>query len=64
MKMNYCRKIFATALRTNGVQQETIDLLQGRLPRTVFPRHYFRPDFEQEMRMVRDTLTKIKVEIA
>jgi len=27
-KFNYCRKIFATYLRTNGVEQEIIDLLQ------------------------------------
>ena len=29
MNMNYCRKIFATCLRNNGIEQETIDLLQG-----------------------------------
>jgi Archaeal phage integrase len=43
MNMAYCRKIFATYLRTNGVEQETIDLLQGRAPGSVFARHYFRP---------------------
>ena len=41
---NYCRKIFATYLRTNGVEQEVIDLLQGRLPKSVFLRYYYRPD--------------------
>jgi hypothetical protein len=41
---NYCRKIFATYLRTNGVDQEIIDLLQGRLPRSIFVRYYYRPD--------------------
>ncbi|MGI9012316.1 MAG: integrase [Nitrososphaeraceae archaeon] len=41
---NYCRKIFATYLRTNGVEQEIIDLLQGRLPKSVFLRYYYRPD--------------------
>jgi intergrase/recombinase len=44
MNMAFCRKIFATHLR-NGIEQETIDLLQGRIPGTVFSRHYFRPDF-------------------
>ena len=44
MHMAYCRKIFATYLRTNGIYQETIDLLQGRLPQTLFAKHYFRPD--------------------
>lgn len=45
MHMAYCRKIFATYLRTSGIEQETIDLLQGRIAKTVFARHYFRPDF-------------------
>jgi intergrase/recombinase len=41
---NYCRKIFATYLRNNGIQQEIIDLLQGRLPKSIFIRYYYRPD--------------------
>ncbi|MDQ3882925.1 MAG: hypothetical protein M3243_02600, partial [Thermoproteota archaeon] len=31
MNMLYCRKIFATYLRTKGIEQETIDLLQRRI---------------------------------
>jgi hypothetical protein len=46
MHMAYCRKIFATHLRTNGVEQELIDLLQGRTPKTVFAKYYYRPDFD------------------
>jgi intergrase/recombinase len=42
--MLYCRKIFATCLRLSGVEQEMVDLLQGRIPRNVFVRHYFRPN--------------------
>ena len=42
--LNYCRKIFATYLRTNGVEHEVIDLLRGRLPKPVFLRYYYRPD--------------------
>jgi Archaeal phage integrase len=45
MNMAFCRKIFATHLRNNGIEQEIIDLLQGRIPKSVFARHYFRPDF-------------------
>jgi hypothetical protein len=48
MNMAYCRRIFATHLRTNGIEQETIDLLQGRVPRSVFARRYFRRDFDYE----------------
>jgi hypothetical protein len=42
----YCRKIFATYLRNKGIEQEIIDLLQGRIPKSVFVRHYYRPDLK------------------
>jgi intergrase/recombinase len=45
MNMAFCRKIFATHLRNNGIEPEIIDLLQERIPKSVFVRHYFRPDF-------------------
>ena len=45
--MNYCRKIFATYLGNNGIEQEIIDLLQGRIPKSVFAKHYYRPDLER-----------------
>ncbi len=41
--MNYCRKIFATFLRINNIEPEIIDLLQGRIPKSIFLRHYYRP---------------------
>jgi hypothetical protein len=43
--MNYARKIFATHLRNDGVEQEIIDILQGRSPKSVFARYYYKPDF-------------------
>ncbi|AFU57418.1 hypothetical protein Ngar_c04740 [Candidatus Nitrososphaera gargensis Ga9.2] len=46
MKMKNCRSIFATYLRTKRIETEFIDLLQGRIPKSVFARHYFRPDFK------------------
>jgi intergrase/recombinase len=42
-RMSYCRKIFATFLRNEGIEPELIDLLQGRIPDSVFVRHYYRP---------------------
>jgi hypothetical protein len=48
MNMSYCRKIYATYLRMNGIEQEIIDLLQGRTPNSVFVRHYFRPDYQYD----------------
>jgi intergrase/recombinase len=47
MNMYYCRKVFATYLRTNGIEPEIIDLLQGRTPSSIFVNHYYRPDMNQ-----------------
>jgi intergrase/recombinase len=46
MNMYYCRKVFATFLRNNGIEQEIIDLLQGRTPSSIFVNHYYRPDIK------------------
>jgi intergrase/recombinase len=57
MYMAYCRKIFATYLRNNGIQPEMIDLLQGRVPKSVFMRHYYRPsDNYDGLRMILNSL--------
>jgi intergrase/recombinase len=61
--MSYCRKIFATYLRTKGVEQETIDLLQGRIPKSVFARHYFRPDFANIQNEIIKSLSILRKEI-
>jgi intergrase/recombinase len=55
LNFNYCRKIFATYLRMQGIDQEIIDLLQGRLPKSIFLRYYYRPDLA--------ILTKIQKQI-
>jgi intergrase/recombinase len=41
--MKYYRKIFASYLSQKGIQSEIIDLLQGRVPPSVFARNYLRP---------------------
>ncbi len=43
MQMKYTRKIFASYLRKMVIQPEVIDLLRGRVPNSVFVRHYFTP---------------------
>lgn len=63
MNMAYCRKIFATYLRTHGIEQETIDLLQGRSPKSVFARHYFKPTFTEEKQKVTIRLENLYREI-
>ena len=56
----FCRKIFATYLRTHGIEQEIIDLLQGRAPKSVFARHYFRPDLNYDkIRLLLNSLREI-----
>jgi intergrase/recombinase len=54
--MSYCRKIFATYLRNEGVESELIDVLQGRIPNSIFVRHYYRPDMSK-FDMIREKLT-------
>jgi intergrase/recombinase len=57
--MLFCRKIFATYLRLEGVEQEIIDLLQSSIPRNVFVRHYFRPNFAKENEKITISLEKL-----
>jgi intergrase/recombinase len=60
MQMGYCRKIFSTYLRTNGIESEIIDLLQGRVPKSVFGRHYFRPTLNfEKVRSLIESLDEI-----
>ena len=47
INMYYCRKVFATYLRNNGIEREIIDLLQGRTPSSIFVNHYYRPDINE-----------------
>ena len=63
MNMAYCRKIFATYLRTHGIEQEIIDLLQGRAPKSVFARHYFKPNFIEEKQKVTACLENLYQQI-
>ena len=44
MEMHLCRKIFASWLRKEGIQPETIDMLQGRVSQSVLTRHYLVPE--------------------
>jgi intergrase/recombinase len=59
MYMNYCRKIFATYLHQKRTEQEIIDLLQGHIPKSIFVRHYYRPDLES-LERVRKCLIQLK----
>jgi len=41
--MRYCRKIFASWLRKEGIAPEIVDLLQGRVSQSILTRHYLSP---------------------
>jgi hypothetical protein len=55
-------KVFATFMRNKGIEPEIIDLLQGRISRSVFVNHYYRPDINEiitnRIRPVLDNLLK------
>jgi intergrase/recombinase len=44
------RKLFATTLRESGISEEVIDLLEGRIPQSIFLRHYYKPDLLRSIR--------------
>ncbi len=60
MNMYYCRKVFATYLRSSSIEPEIIDPLQGRISSSVFVNHYYRPDINDiitnKIRPVLDSL--------
>jgi hypothetical protein len=61
MNMHYCRKIYSSYLRQYaGIESEIIDLLQGRIPNTVFAKHYFRPNLQQYTKKVLDALKQLQ----
>ncbi len=64
MNMYYCRKIFATFLRNKGIEPEIVDLLQGRIPKSIFLRHYYRPDINEIItKKIRPVLESLRNEI-
>ena len=42
LRIKECRSYFATFLRNHGVISEYVDLIQGRIPKSVFARHYLK----------------------
>jgi hypothetical protein len=64
MNMHYCRKIYSSYLRQYvGIESEIIDLMQGRIPSTVFAKHYFRPNLQQYTKKVLDALKQLQKRI-
>jgi intergrase/recombinase len=49
LRVRELRSYFATFLRKNGILSEFIDLLQGRIPKSVFAKHYLKLDNIKEL---------------
>ncbi len=63
MEMHLCRKIFGSWLRqSGGIESETVDMLSGRIPRTVFAKHYFTPSLDYREKVL-TSLKKLRQEI-
>jgi len=43
IKVKELRKLYATTLRNNKVPTEVIDILEGRVPQSIFLRFYYKP---------------------
>ena len=49
IRIKQLRSYFATFLRQQGILAEYIDLLQGRIPKSVFARHYLKVEDVKEL---------------
>jgi Archaeal phage integrase len=62
MDMRYCRKIFASWLHNNGVSDVLIDLLQGRVGKSILVNHYVQPGQDYRDKIL-DAVKGLKQEI-
>gem|GEM_PF-4733314 len=49
MKIKYCRKIYASLLKQYCIETEIINMLQGRIGKDIFLRHYMTPSSNFKM---------------
>jgi hypothetical protein len=61
--MAYCRKIYASWLRQSGIESEIVDLLQGRVGKSIFLRHYYRPGLAEYRDKVLTAVEKLREKI-
>jgi Archaeal phage integrase len=62
MKIKYCRKIYASYLHKCGISSDLIDMLQGRIGKNIFLKHYLTPTGDYKDRVL-DALKKLKHEV-
>ena len=56
LRIKELRSYFATYLRNHGILAEYVDLIQGRIPKSVFARHYLKVEDLKEL--VKTVLTE------
>jgi intergrase/recombinase len=61
--LKYCRAIYATYLRKCGLEQEIIDLYQGRAPSSVFQIHYLKTNVKDDRERILKTVHQLRKEI-
>jgi intergrase/recombinase len=51
MQLKYCRKIYASWLHRCGISSDLIDMLQGRIGKNIFLKHYLTPgsDYKRDV---------------
>jgi len=57
------RKAWATFMRMNGLEQELVNVFQGRAPKSVFEVSYFRPVLDEAVLRVRTLVEKMESEV-
>ena len=62
MDMRFCHKIHTSYLSQCGIESEIVDLLQGKVPGTVFSRHYFTPSLDYRVKVLQ-ALDKLRRDI-
>ena len=60
MKIKQLRSYYATETRKLGVLSEQIDLIEGRIGKTIFLMHYFKENPKRLSDKILDTLPKLE----
>jgi Archaeal phage integrase len=52
MQLKYCRKIYASWLHRCGISSDLIDMLQGRIGKNIFLKHYLTPSADYKAQVL------------
>lgn len=52
MQLKYCRKIYASWLHRCGISSDLIDMLQGRIGKKIFLKHYLTPSADYKAQVL------------